>query len=30
VRAALDEGVRLVETLLDDLTPQGQPKEDGS
>ena len=30
VRAALDEGVRLVETLLEDLTSQGQPKEDGS
>jgi hydrogenase maturation protease len=30
VRAALDEGVRLVETLLDDLTSQGQPKEDRS
>jgi hydrogenase maturation protease len=29
VRAALDEGVRLVEALLEDLTDPGQPKEDG-
>ena len=28
VRAALDEGVRLVEALLEDLTSEGQPKED--
>jgi len=28
VRAALDEGVRLVETLLEDLTSAGQPKEE--
>jgi hydrogenase maturation protease len=27
VRAALDEGVRLVEALLEDLTSAGQPKE---
>ena len=28
VRAALDEGVRLVEALLEDLTSERQPKED--
>ena len=28
VRAALDEGVGLVEALLEDLTSEGQPKED--
>jgi hypothetical protein len=27
VRAALDEGVRLVQSLLEDLTSEGQPKE---
>jgi hydrogenase maturation protease len=30
VRAALDEGVRLVDALLEDLTAEAQPKEDGS
>ena len=30
VRAALDEGVRLVEALLEDLTSAGQPKKEGS
>ena len=30
VRAALDEGVRLVDALLEDLTSDAQPKEDGS
>jgi hydrogenase maturation protease len=30
VRAALDEGVRLVESLLDELTSEGQPKEEQS
>jgi hydrogenase maturation protease len=28
VRAALDEGVRLVEALIDELTAHGQPKEE--
>jgi hypothetical protein len=27
VRAALDEGVALVETLLEELAAEGQPKE---
>jgi hydrogenase maturation protease len=30
VRAALDDGVRLVDALLEDLTSDAQPKEDGS
>ena len=30
VRAALDEGVRLVDALLEDLTSEAQPKEDRS